>query len=550
MTKSGTNNLHGDVRLEYQPSAFQADSNDPNLQYHTNRFRPGVGVGGPLIRDHLFAYGSLNFYRVSQTDQVNDFGPIPDSDLNINEYFLKLSGQPSSNQLIDASFRYRGIDQTYADIGSSDAATTGDNPKEIDRVGVFSWFWTVNPALNLEFKYNYDDYPAGASPVTPLPYQPPFNAADPASVGNYCVNDVCTGTASLFSNDDNFQRQEFKFGTTYLAQGLGASHQIKVGATYSANREDLKRVANGWGAITQTTSSNCGTDANGDDLTCYRARFSPLQPAQVSKAHTIGVYLQDQATWNRLTVNLGVLVNQDTFIPNGDGQFVFVQGDYTLPNSELLPCTDPNANPNGCTYQDTLTIPFSKQWQPRVGIAYETNDNDPRQGLHQLRALRQHGQPVDRPLGVAVPALPHGRLLRSRDRREGLRDDPLEPAGQAGPRQHRSHVHRRVHARVRAPSRLRLVRGDLRKLPLHEGRHRGLPGHGSAGQSGQLPVRQHPGLAQVPGDDDPGSEGLRLQLDAGRVLYAVTPRRKLGPRLRHPALLLVLLPRRTDPAST
>jgi hypothetical protein len=375
VTKSGTNTLHGDVRLEYQPSAFQADSDDPNLQTHTNRFRPGVGVGGPLIHDHLFAYGSLNFYRASQTDRVNDFGSIPDSDLNINEYFLKLSGQPNSNQLIDASFRYRGIDQTYADIGSSDAASTGDNPKEIDRVGVFSWFWTVNPALNLEFKYNYDDYPAGASPVTPLPYQPPFNAADPASVGNYCVNDVCTGSASLFSNDDNFQRQEFKFGTTYLAQAWGASHQIKVGATYSANREDLKRVANGWGAITRSTSSNCGTDANGDALTCYRARFSPLQPAQVSKAHTIGVYLQDQATWNRLTLNLGVLVNQDTFIPNGDGQFVFVQGDYTLPNSQLLPCTDPNANPNGCTYQDTLTIPFSKQWQPRVGIAYETNAN-------------------------------------------------------------------------------------------------------------------------------------------------------------------------------
>ncbi|HTO86354.1 MAG TPA: carboxypeptidase regulatory-like domain-containing protein [Thermoanaerobaculia bacterium] len=375
VTKSGTNTLKGDVRLEYQPAAFEADSKDPNLQTKLQRFRPGVGAGGPLIRDHLFAYGSLNFYRVTETDRVNALGPVPDSKLDINEYFIKLSGQPNASQLIDASFRYRGIDQTYADIGSTDAGSTGDNPKEIDRVGVFSWFWTVNPVWNLEFKYNYDDYPSGATPVTPLPYQPPFNAADPASVGNFCDrNDICTGGTSLFSNDDNFQRQEFKLGTTYLTQGLGASHQIKVGATYSANKENLKRIANGWGAITFTTSaSNCGTDSNGDALTCYRARYSPAQPAQISRGQTIGVYVQDQATWNRLTLNIGVLLNQDTYIPNDNGKFTFVQGDFTVPNSDLYPCGSAQASPLACTYQDTLTIPFSKQIQPRVGIAYETD---------------------------------------------------------------------------------------------------------------------------------------------------------------------------------
>jgi hypothetical protein len=372
VTKSGTNNIHGDVRLEYQPSSFQADSKDPNLQTKLERFRPGVGVGGPVIQDHLFAYGSLNFYRVTETERVNSLGTVPDSKFNINEYFIKLSGQPNSSQLIDGSFRYRGIDQTYADIGAFDAPSTGDNPKEIDRVGVFSYFWTVNPVLNLEFKYNYNDYPSGATPVTPLPYQPPFNAADPASVGNYCdPSGTCTGGTALFSNDDNFQRQEYKLGSTVLAQAWGASHQIKVGATYSNNREDLKRIANGWGEIIiRNNNGDCAGQSP-----CYRARYSPAQPEQISRGRTIGVYLQDQATWNRLTVNLGVLLNQDTFIPNDNGQFTFVQGDYTVPNSELFPCGDPQASPLACTYRDTLTIPFSKQIQPRVGVAYETNAN-------------------------------------------------------------------------------------------------------------------------------------------------------------------------------
>ena len=373
VTKSGTNNLHGDVRVEFQPSSFVADSKDPNLQTKTERFRPGVDAGGPLVKDHLFGYGSLNYYRAKETDRVNSTGDLPDSVLSIKEYFGKLTANPTSSVLLDGSFRYRNIAQTNADIGL-DAASTADIPFEIDRVAVLSAFWTVTPSFNLEAKFNHNDYPSGAKPVLPLGFKPPFNAADPASVGYWCPpgSEACFGGNPLAINDDGFRRDEYRLTGTYLSHFAGAAHEAKLGLYYSDNREDLNRIANGWGAITFRSSSNCEPEAR-----CYRARYSPEQAPQISRGRTLGIFAQDQATWNRLTLNIGVLLNQDKFIPNDNGEFTFVRGDFHVPNDILNgehgACSDPLHDPAGCTYKDTYTFPFSKQIQPRVGIAYEVD---------------------------------------------------------------------------------------------------------------------------------------------------------------------------------
>jgi hypothetical protein len=366
VTKSGTNNWHGEARLEYQPSSFEADSKDPNLQTKTDRFRPGVGVGGPMIHDHLFAYGSLNFYRTTETDRVNDLGPLPDSNFDINEYFVKFSATPAQSMLFDASYRYRSINQTNTNIGAFNAATTADNTYELDRVGLFSGYWTATPNFNLEVKFSVNDNPTGSTPVVPLGFQGPFNGADPAQSGFYCNGVNCFGASNVATNTDSFTRYTYNATASYLANFLGASHLMKLGAYFSNNKENKAVIANGWGAITNSTSSNCG-----DADPCYRARYSPVQNPQISRAQTLGIFVQDQATWNRLTLNVGFLFNQDKFIPNDNQQFTYVRGDFTVPNDQLFPCGDPNALPQACTYQATQVFGFGSQVQPRIGVAYE-----------------------------------------------------------------------------------------------------------------------------------------------------------------------------------
>ena len=93
---------------------------------------------------------------------------------------------------------------------------------------------------------------------------------------------------------------------------------MRAGVSYSGNREELDRQANGWGSIILSTSSSCGP---ADQRPCYRARYWLDQPAQISEGTTWGIFLQDRITWRRLTLNVGVLMNQDEFIPNDGGQF-------------------------------------------------------------------------------------------------------------------------------------------------------------------------------------------------------------------------------------
>jgi hypothetical protein len=103
VTKSGTNAFHGDARVEYSPSSLASDSRDPNNTSEFNRVRPGASLGGPIVQDRLFFYGSANCYRQTEKDRFNNLNqggapnPLPDSDLDINEYFGKLTATPASN---------------------------------------------------------------------------------------------------------------------------------------------------------------------------------------------------------------------------------------------------------------------------------------------------------------------------------------------------------------------------------------------------------------------------------------------------------------------
>jgi hypothetical protein len=395
VTKSGTNDIHGEARLEYQPASFAAKSLDPTLTSQFKDFRPGVDIGGPVVRDRIFFYGSANLLRQTEEDRVNNLGAIPDGDTNVNEYFFKLTGNPTSNQLLNASFRYRGIDATQQDITSTTAPSSGDQLKTIDRVIVGSYFVTVSPKLSFEARFNHNEDNNSVAPNTEIPFKTTFDPAHPYLDGSFITGRSSTngvnyifppatglgqriGGSDLAQNDQNFSRDEYRLQGSYLANFLGATHDIRAGFTLSNNEEDLIRAADGWGTITISDSGNCNPSGNPNGAKpCYRARFTP-PGSQISKSKTYGVFLQDQAQWNRLTVNMGVLTNEDYYIPNGGGTFDFIRGNPATPGNGLATPECGSAAATGraaCKYQARIDIPWAKQFQPRIGIAYEADQN-------------------------------------------------------------------------------------------------------------------------------------------------------------------------------
>lgn len=397
VTRSGTNDLHGEARALYQPASFQAKSKDATLTSQFKRFQPGADIGAPIWRDHLFFYGSANLFRQTEQDRVNNLGAVPNSDTHINEYFGKLTGNPAPNHLVEASFRYRGVDQNNADIGTTTAPSAGDQPKTLDRVIVGSWFWTINPKLSIEAKFNHNENNNSVAPNTFIPFKAtPFNVAAPYLSGSFVTSSLSRtgqvfifppanatgqriGGSDLAQNDQNFFRNEYRLQTSYLTSFLGATHDIRAGVTVSENREDLIRAADGWGTITVVDTATTGTcsptgNPNGG-RPCFRARYT-TPGEQISRGKTYGVFLQDQATWDRLTVNAGVLVNEDYYIPNDNSSFNMISGNPKTPGTALtLPaCSTAPAGSPACFYRSRINMPWSKQFQPRFGVSYEIDN--------------------------------------------------------------------------------------------------------------------------------------------------------------------------------
>ena len=86
ITKSGTNNLHGQVYEYHQTSAWNAvpffRKLDPTISesqrlpaLHYNRF--GATLGGPIKKDKLFFFGSYQGTRVSDDLAATSFLPVP-----------------------------------------------------------------------------------------------------------------------------------------------------------------------------------------------------------------------------------------------------------------------------------------------------------------------------------------------------------------------------------------------------------------------------------------------------------------------------------------
>jgi hypothetical protein len=367
VTRSGTNDFHGEARLEWQPTSLSADNDDPTLARKLEKLRPGAALGGRIIQDRLFFYASGNFYRQVEEERVTNAGPVPDSEFDQDELFGKLTVTPISSLLLEGSYRWRDADVTFDGISPREAGTVASTSEIKDRVLVLSALWNIRPQFSLEAKYNGNENRNGTIPVLDYGYQPAFNAADPSTVGRYDDGLLIRGADELFQDQDYF-RDEYRLSGSYLVSFFGGTHDIRAGASFSDNEEDLFRVANGWGSIIQTTSSSCGPVS---DRPCYRARFWPAdQPAQISNAETWGIFLQDRITWDRLTLNIGVLANRDEFIPHGGSAFEFdiIRGNFRLPNP-IPTCADqPNAE--ACIYKDTVTFDFEDQIQPRVGVAY------------------------------------------------------------------------------------------------------------------------------------------------------------------------------------
>jgi len=348
ITKSGTNDFRGEARGESQPSGLVADNKNTAVQNTEDRSFYGLAIGGPILHDRLWFYGSASRPEINTTDRRNTLGLVPDEDLITKEYFGKLTANPSPSHFINASLRSRKRTDENAGITANASPTTGSTDTRDYLLGTASWTWNLTADSFVEAKYNHDKEENSTDPNLNLGYRPTFNAARPDLnglftsttdflVGGATVAGQGVGGGSLAVNNQDFLRDEAR-GTFQAFRTWGNTrHDLRTGFTYEESEERLERRANGWGSISWNATTRQ-----------FTASYVSQQPPHTGRGTAYGVFLQDQvAIGERLTVTLGVLTNRDDYFGEANG-----------------------ATPGTKRKVKILSFDWGQQIQPRLGISF------------------------------------------------------------------------------------------------------------------------------------------------------------------------------------
>ena len=302
VTRSGSNSLSGGARLEVIPSAWIKDS-DKRIRSTTSRLVPSVALGGPILHDKIFFYGSAQASMIDTTDRSNNLGPVPDREQRTYDYFGKITAAPANQHFLSASYRSRPNTDEFAGVGANDSAAVATNTEGTNRVATATYSWFFSSTGYLDVKYLRLDEQNETVAITDLGFQPPFDVRNLAAMGQFTVGGVNVGGANLRLNRQNYSRDEVKATVSQYLDFKGMSHQLKAGFGVEGTKEDLTRESNGWGLISIVQAGRQ-----------VQARYYPRQPSQLSKSRTYSLFFQDNLTIGpRLVINAGVLFNQDDF---------------------------------------------------------------------------------------------------------------------------------------------------------------------------------------------------------------------------------------------
>ncbi len=374
VSRSGSNRFAGLARVDWLseslvggytlPDDLAAAGIKPGTfkdQLLTTQVEPAAGVGGPLVRDLLFFYGSARYQRDVKWDRVNKVGDaLPDEVRRGPEYFGKLSASPTPNHQITFSHRDHPGDADYNGLTSDYAASVATTSDRGSRVTSADWAYFPSPHRSINVRYQRTREINEDVPVTSLGYLPPFDPSRPADMGQYTdplQANLITGGRE-FTNELNYLRHEVRATVGQYFDLARTSHAFKAGVGYEFAEEVLNRLGNGWGLI---------APVNVNGVAALRARYYTPQAPQVGQGDTYSLFVQDSVTVsNRLSVNAGVLLSRDTFTQE-------VTGSNGCPATATLRGGAAVYESKGdrCTF---LKFGFGDEIQPRVGVSYQLRE--------------------------------------------------------------------------------------------------------------------------------------------------------------------------------
>ena len=242
VTRSGSNMLTGTARVDwlgkdligkFKSTAFRDSGVIPTVT-------PAIGLGGPIVKDRLFWYGSARYLRATLgAGRTNKLGTaLPDSLRTGHELSLKITGNLGSHQIINIGVRDRPNSATNSGLGSGTSATVGSDDDNSARIATASWALFPASRTTVEVKYLYMKENNESTPLTDLGYLPAWSPTNLAAMGYYTdptQANLAVGGAE-YSNINNYRRHEAKATFTQYLRPRQVDARVEGGRRVRVRR--------------------------------------------------------------------------------------------------------------------------------------------------------------------------------------------------------------------------------------------------------------------------------------------------------------------------
>ena len=359
VTKSGTNTVHGSAFEYYRDKGMNANAFTNNRAgikkqpYHFNQF--GGTVGGPIVKDKLFFFGSYDGQRNTSNQPIAP-NILPTGaaltalakylapyqlGLNNNVYLAKVDWNASANDRV--SVRYNASRYTGKNFESNGATSalehTGNNDVNTDNIaGLYTRIFGTHLVWDARFNYVRDAEPGFAN---------------------------TTGPEVAITNGVTFGKNNFspRYTNAFTYQPVNTlsyqrgAHSLKFGA--DLNFERVENFFPGYFAGGYTFPSYAAYLAGTPSI--YRQGFaaagSTTPPISHPNVNEYAFFAQDnwRAT-SRLTINLGLRYDY----------FGYKQPTTLNSNAQLL----------AAGLRTDRIATDKKNFAPRFGLAYRPFNDD------------------------------------------------------------------------------------------------------------------------------------------------------------------------------
>ena len=368
-SKSGTDKWKGDITYRTQKGSWQADDKD-GLSTEDDIGFITAGIGGPLIDEQLYFYGSYYTRDDAKESGTNARGQLPDITNEREEYFGKFTWTPTADILINASYRNSEVTTANQSIGLNDTVSTAEDGVDDFEVLVIDGSWLINDDTTFNMSYAETTQSAGSFPVNDLGFRGQsggsLNVNDLASQGYFSVPSLETQTAANAEeqalldaynagatpliaafgingealggvgaastvNDNRYLGKTFEMSLDHVFDTDTVTHELHIGYQQEEGSEELFRVSNGWGVISYwggLDREEGGLVApSGDPIpvaTAYRARVQTrgfdaggLTGPLISATESKTIAVNDTIYWQDWIFDLGFLISEDKLIGQG-----------------------------------------------------------------------------------------------------------------------------------------------------------------------------------------------------------------------------------------